>query len=298
MATRRLPLVGRDDEVAALEAELGRARAGEFRVVVLLGDPGVGKSRLAAEVLDRQRGRALTLTARAYPLGGTAPFGLRAEAFESHLRSLGTEDVLRLCDGVVHDLAGLLVSAAAARGGPPEQEPPRVRVLAALAVLLHRLAGTRPVVLVLDDVHEADASSWEALAYLARNAEAAPVLVIATARAAELADQRVASQVLFSLEQDGTAERFELAPLPDRAVGDLARAALGGPPPKALVSWLAERSRGNPLFALGLLHALVEEGADVGAPHLHTLPAPLAERVRSRVRRSTKRGGESSRRWR
>ncbi|MGH2720236.1 MAG: ATP-binding protein, partial [Actinomycetota bacterium] len=284
MVSKLLPLVGREAEAAALEAELRRARAGEFRCVVLVGEPGVGKSRLAAEILHRQRPGAATLSARAYPLGETTPFGLWAEALEGHLRSLTPAEVLALLEGVVDDLAGLLGSVASARGGEPGPEPPRVRVLAALAVLVGRLATAAPLTIVLDDVHQADASSWEALAYLARNLREARVLLIATARSTELADRELGSQILFGLEQEGTAERLKLSPLSTQGVGELMRAALGKPPPRGLVAWVAERSRGNPLYALGLLQALVDEGADLGAPHLHAVPQALAERIRARIR--------------
>jgi DNA-binding CsgD family transcriptional regulator len=283
MVSKLLPLVGRDIEEAALARELRRASAGEFRCVVLVGEPGVGKSRLAAEVLNRQRRHAVTLSARAYPLGETTPFGLWAEALEGHLRSLTPEEVLVACDGVVDDLAGLLGSAASARGGAPEQEPPRVRVLAALAILVRRLAAAAPLTIVLDDVHQADASSWEALAYLGRNLRETGVLVVATARSTELADQQLGSQILFALEQDAIAERLELMPLSRQGVGELVHAALDEPPAGRLVAWLADRSRGNPLYVLGLLQALVDEGADLRAPQLDSVPQPLAERIRARV---------------
>jgi DNA-binding CsgD family transcriptional regulator len=283
MVSRVLPLVGRDPEAAALEHELHRACNGEFRCVVLVGEPGIGKSRLAAEMLSRHRRKVITLAARAYPLGETTPFGLWAEALEGHFRSLGEEGVLRVCNGVVDDLAALLVSVASARGGPPEQEPPRARVLGALAVVIRRLTAASPLILVLDDVHQADASSWEALAYLGHNVRDAPVLVVATARSTELAEQRLSAQILFSLEQEAVVERLELAPLSQQGIGELARAVLGEPAPDTLVSWLADRSRGVPLYALGLLQALVDQGANLVSPQLQSVPEGLAARIRARV---------------
>src|SRR2546429_9118761 len=92
-AATRLRLVGRGGELAQLEAELRRAIAGELRCVLLLADPGVGKTRLAAELLNRHQRTVIRLSARAYPLGATASFGLWMEAFERHLRPLPPAEI-------------------------------------------------------------------------------------------------------------------------------------------------------------------------------------------------------------
>ncbi|MGH9001552.1 MAG: AAA family ATPase, partial [Acidimicrobiia bacterium] len=101
-------LVGRSAELAELEAGLDRASAGEFRMVLLLADAGMGKTRLARELLDRRAGGALGLSARGHALGGTTSFGLWAEAIEGHLRGLDPGEVADLCGGLVDDLGGLL----------------------------------------------------------------------------------------------------------------------------------------------------------------------------------------------
>jgi predicted ATPase len=278
-------LVGRQSELARLEEEWRRAASGQFRCVVVAGDPGVGKTRLVEELAARHRRRAVTLSARAYPLGTTASLGLWAEALEHQLRGLPAEDVSRLCGGFLDDLAELLRSVAAVRGSAPEHAPPRFRVLEGLAVVLANLAQQAPVVAVLDDVHLADDSSWQALGYLAHNLRDARVLVLASARPAELAAQPAAAAVLLGLEQEGLLRRLPLEPLERDSVAELAEVFLEGQrPPKALVEWLENRSRGNPLFALGLLQALEDEGADLSAPELRSVPESLADRVRARLR--------------
>ena len=150
-----------------MEAEYARVEAGELRAVLLLGDGGLGKTRLAGELVRGRRKSAVCLSARAYPLGATASLGLWVEALEQHLRSLEPEAILELCGPAAEDLAALLPSVAAVT--PRVAAPPLVRQLAALANLLARLSENTPVVIVLDDVHLADGSSWEALNYLTRN---------------------------------------------------------------------------------------------------------------------------------
>lgn len=275
-------LVGRDDELAVLHAELARSRAGEFRCVLLLGDAGIGKTRLAGEFLDSVADEVLALSARSYPFGQTVSFGLWSEALERHLRRLPLHEVAELCGGFLDDLAGLLRSVAAARGAAPEGDAPVLRLMDGLAALLGNLASTSPVVVAFDDVHLGDPSSWETLQYLAYNLSDIPLLVVASARPAELTEHPSAGQVVRGLEQDGLLRRFMVPPVDRLAVAELCREVVQVPAPEPLVEWVTERSKGNPLFALGLIRALVDEGGDLTAPRLRRLPEALNERVASR----------------
>jgi DNA-binding CsgD family transcriptional regulator len=277
-------LVGRGPQLAVLDAERRRAAAGSFRCVLLTGDAGLGKSRLASEFARRSGRGATRLLARAYPLGETAPLGVWAEAFESHLRNLSPVEIGRISGGFLDDLAGLLRSVAVVRGWAPSQDPPRARLLQGFAALLANLAGGSTVLVVMDDMHLADASSWEALHYLARNLPGARVLLIVIARTAELREHPVAGEILLGLEHDGCLRRVPLSPLSQEAVAELADDVLGRQAPAASVQWLADHSRGNVLFALSLLEALVEQEADLTEPELRTLPETLAETVHAQLR--------------
>jgi DNA-binding CsgD family transcriptional regulator len=277
-------LVGRAAELAELERERRLSAAGEFRVVLLLADPGIGKTHLAREFLARNRRKTISLSARAFPLGASASFGVWSEAFEHHLRGLPAEDVTALCGGYLDDLAALLHSVAAVRGSAPAREPPRVRLLQGLAAALSNLAAEAPVTALLDDAHVADASSWEALSYLAHTLTQSRVLVLVAARPTELADNAEAMLAVHGLEQEAVLRRLRLNQLDDDALGDLAAGMLGYRPPPQLVAWLQERTRGNALFARGLLEALLDEGADLASPMLRRLPEDLAERVEARLR--------------
>jgi DNA-binding CsgD family transcriptional regulator len=288
---RRPSLVGRDAELAALDEQVALVRAGAFRVVLVTGEPGIGKSRLASELAERQRDSTVVVGSRAFELGMTYSLALWVEAFERLLGSAPAAEVRRLCGSSVRDLALVLGSARRALGsGPgqpdpeldhePAREPDPERLLRALTELLDNLSADRPVIVVLDDVHNADASSWQALYHMARRLADRPVLVLATARTADLDRHAVAGQVLAALEQDDVLLRFGLRALTDESVAALTRAMLGaGDAPPALVSWLAERSRGYPLFVIGLLRALLEEGADLTQPRLARVPESLAGRV-------------------
>ena len=266
-----------------LEDEFARAAAGEFRVVLLSGEAGVGKSRLARELLARHPDAA-GMFARAHPLGATAAFAVWAEAIDPLLRVRSDTQVAAACDGLLDDLASLFHRVAVIRGSLPDREPPLPRLLQALAALLRNLAARAPLIAVLDDAHFADASSWEALRYFARHLDDTSLLVVATSRPADLADQEAAAQALFELDEDGFLQRLEVAPLDRNTTRELAGTIIGQPPPAALVDWVDQRARGNPLYVISLVRALLEEHADLSAPGLRRLPEGLSERMAARTR--------------
>jgi class 3 adenylate cyclase/DNA-binding CsgD family transcriptional regulator len=276
-------LVGREREMAILEEELRRAAGGEFRCVLLVGEAGVGKTRLGTELLAGHRDGIIGLSARAHSLGTTSAFGVWAEALERHLRALDAGDVERLCAGFLDDLAQLLRSVAAVQGRGPEREPPRSRLLEGLAVVSAQLAADRPLVVVIDDVHNADPSSLEALGYIAHSCVDDPLLVVLTARSGEVTAGSAAGEILSGLEQEGLLRRLPVGPLAGSDLRALAEAVAGQAVPDALVGWLLERSQGNPFFALALMRALLDKGGDLEAPALERLPESLAERVAGRL---------------
>ena len=171
--------IGRTRELAALAAEMDRARAGEFRVALVSGTAGVGKTRLAAEISDRNAQGAVALSARAYRWGEATSYGVWIEALDRHLRTLPAEEIRRLCGGSIATLASILASVGSV-AGVPDREPGRGRILEALVEFFDRASRERPVFVLLDDMHLADASSWEALRYLARRLPAAPIGIVAT----------------------------------------------------------------------------------------------------------------------
>lgn len=280
----RVPFAGRAHERSFLAAVVGRSRTNGFCCVLLLGDPGMGKTRLATELIEGHTAGPC-LTARAYPLGGTIALGVWAEAVDHYLRGLPATEVQSLAAGYAPDLAYLLPAVAESSSFGPRKHPPRLRLLQGLGRVLGGLARVGPTVVFLDDAHDADASSWQALGYLGRHCRDDPITTVVAARPAELDANEHAQQVLAALAQDGGLHRVELAALDHATVVDLATAALAVDPPPGLAEWLMERSRGNPLFALGLIDALVEEGADLANPQLDRLPEELSERVLASVRR-------------
>lgn len=258
------------------------AATGRLGVTLITASAGMGKTRLITEFLTR-RARGLTaLHGRAYPLGTTDALGVWVDAVEGHLRTLAAEQVRLLCGPALEDLVALLPSVRFAAPGL-EAQPSRIQVLGALARLLRALSSEHPLVVALDDVHLADSSSWAALSYLTHQLARSPILVLLAARSVELQQDRAASDVVMALQQEGLLRREPLGTLSPGDLGELAAETLGHPSSEGLTRFLFERSRGVPLFALSLLRAVLEEGADLSTPVLKSLPEDLTGYVHRQV---------------
>jgi DNA-binding CsgD family transcriptional regulator len=280
-----LGLVGRDDALDLLQREVTTVVAGRFRVLLVSGSGGVGKTRLLAEVMGRRTEDVIRMSARSYRWGGATSFGPWVEAVDRYLRGRSSDDIQRLCGSALDALAAIVPSVEVVEGRPPP-DPSRGRLLDALAQLFDRLSREAPVLIVFDDLHLADSSAWEALRYLGRRLVDAPIGIFATARSAQLRSRPIAREVLLGLEDDGLLTRIELEPLRRAEVATLAHAALRADAratstfvPEPLVEWLMKRSLGYPLFAIGLLRALLEDGADLADPRLERTPHKISERV-------------------
>jgi class 3 adenylate cyclase len=253
--------VGRDDELrrlrAAYDAALTRRRA---RLVVVLGSPGVGKSRLLDEFARRLGALATVLAARCDSAGG-ATFAPLAAALRAHLgvdARTGAERVravvaasvpadepehTRIADGV----AALLAGAPA----PPEETFFVVRRL------LGALAASRPVVLAIDDLQWAEPLLLELVEHLAQWTTGGPLLVLAGARP-ELRDTRPAFAAAGGVVNDVVA----LAGLDAGAATRLAASVIGADElPAAVAGRVLAASEGNPLFVRELVRMLVHDGA-------------------------------------
>ncbi|MBI2205554.1 MAG: AAA family ATPase [Candidatus Rokubacteria bacterium] len=287
------PLVGRTAELAALhEAVKHTARHG-CRVVAVLGEGGIGKTRLIEALLDRAEGLgAHAIVGRAYETEQVFAFGPWIEA----LRAAGV-----LSDAAV--LTGLRpVSRAAlarvvpelgepeiALGGGPENA---VRVFEAFAHVLAALAGRAPLLVVLEDLQWADEMSLRLLGFVGRRLERSPLAIVVSARAEELADAPMLRSVLDELDREARLVRLTVGPLTEPATGALVR-ALGGDVDDAAARQLARRvwevSAGNPFVAVETLRA-VRDGTAAAA-----VEATVPERVRQLVRRRVERLGEAAR---
>ena len=204
-------LVGRTEELAAITRVLSALPGGGCRVLAISGEPGIGKTRLLSELRAlAAAGGNIVLAGRGTELESEAPFAPLVEALDDYVGSLEPRRLQTLSERLPH-LADVLPTFGAlgeAQLGPATE---RYRHHRAIQALLEQLAGTRPLVLVLDDVHWSDAASLEAIAHLLRRPPDAPVLIVLSYRTGQEAP--ILSAALNAAARDGIAERLALQTL-------------------------------------------------------------------------------------
>ena len=242
-------LVGREAEIGMLGEAFEAAAGGTPQVVLVGGEAGSGKSRVVAEFTAGLRERALLLVGGCVDLGAAGlPYAPFTAALRDLVREQGPAEVTGLLPG--HDageLAGLLPELGSPpAGGDPEMA--RGRLFGLLLTLVERLAGTQPLVLVIEDLHWADRSTGELLAFLAGNLRQAAVLLVVTFRPDDLARAGPLRRLLAGLGRLEGVTRLELARLSRRQVAAQLEAILGRPAEPAVTAAVFERGGGNPLF--------------------------------------------------
>lgn len=263
LSTRdRSPLEGRDDELRLLLDAVAAAGEGRPAAVLLGGDAGVGKTRLLAEVVAGLPG-ALVLRGSCVDLGDVGlPYLPFVEAVADLVRQVPAT-------AGVPGLAPLLPAGGAAA-------PERLQLFEGLVAALRIATDDATVVLVMEDLHWADASSRELLRYLLTRLRDERVAVLASYRADDLHRRHPLLPLVAELSRLSGVEHLVLAPLADDAVRRHVR-ALGDLPPD-LVSAVVERAEGNAYFAEELAQAALDTGR-------RDLPTRLSDVLLARLAR-------------
>jgi DNA-binding CsgD family transcriptional regulator/tetratricopeptide (TPR) repeat protein len=269
--------VGRIEELQVLEAALGRATNSEPAVVLVGGEAGVGKTRLVAELTARcATDGTRVLSGGCVPVGdGALPYAPIVEGLRALVGDLGAGAVRGLVGPSWPELARLLpaLGVPQAGGGPPDQAA-QARLFELLLGMLARLSQQMPVTLVVEDLHWADRSTRDLLAFLVRNLRRERLLVVVSYRSDEPGTDWL-GPYLAVLDRSGRAQRVALSRL-DRAE-TLAQLVgiLGAAPPAELVDAVFGRSEGNPYFTEELLGAIRAGSGE--------LPPTLQDLLRGRV---------------
>jgi DNA-binding CsgD family transcriptional regulator len=269
-------LVGRVEELGVLEAAQGRAANGEPAVVLVGGEAGIGKTRLLAELADRHRaeGAARVLVGGCLPAGGDGlPYAPIVEALRPLPTELGVGAVRELVGPSWSELARLLPTLGQPASGPAGQAA-QARLFELLLGLLGRLGEQAPLILVVEDLHWADQSTRQLLAFLVRNLRAERLLVVVTYRSDEPHPDRL-GPYLAELDRSGRVERLELTRLDRAATVAQLTAILDTAPAADLVEAVFARSEGNPFFTEELV-AAVRAGSGV-------LPATSRDLLQGRI---------------
>ena len=265
-------LVGRSGPLAALETALAGAVRGGPSTVIVGGEAGVGKSRLIIEFAERSRGAgARVLVGGCLELGAESlPFAPFTAVLRELVRDLGAAGVAALLPGGSGRELARLLPEFGTPAGPDEAGEARARLFEQMLQMLEHLAEAGPVVLVIEDMHWADQSTRDLLAFLIRNQGSLDgVLIVVTYRSDDLHRTHPLRPLLAELDRIERVTRIDLGRLSRQETGQLVAQIIGREPGDDLLAAVYRRAEGNPLF----VEALVGNGEpDSGLPEsLHDL---------------------------
>jgi len=286
------PLIGRDREIAKL-TESTAPRAGR-RAVLILGEPGIGKTRHAAAAATEARARGAVVVLARCPPEAVVPFEPWVRAIGELARG-GDEEWREALAGAAGPELASLVPELSRYSGVMEQagasemvaaEGARYRLLRGIGSTLLRATGGAPLHVVLDDAHWCDPASAQALAHLLEDADV-PLVLVVTARDREMGRRHPVSRVLFDLRRTGDLDELCLEGLDADGMAALVDAKVGRGITPGLAAKLQARTAGNPFFAGELVRDLDGRGALAEGEALDSAPAPdaIADLVEERLAR-------------
>jgi DNA-binding SARP family transcriptional activator len=246
--------VGRGVELGALLAGLDDVLTGRGRLFLVGGEPGIGKSRLADELIRRARVvGAVVLVGRCWEAGGAPAYWPWVQSVRGYIRDTDRGLLRAQLGSGAADLGQILPELRVLFPDLPqplatESPTARFRLFDAFATFLHNASEHRPLVFVLDDLHAADAPSVLLLQFLARQLGSSRILVFVAYRDVDPAPGTTLTSVLAELAREPVQRRLSLTGLSERDVADYVEQAASELATPELVARLHAETEGNPLF--------------------------------------------------
>ena len=297
--------VGRQREMGELKACLEDALSGRGRLVTLVGEPGIGKSRTAQELATYAGLRgAQVLWGRSYEEQGVPPYWPWVQAIRSYVREREPQQLRSEMGAGAADIAEVVSEVRERLPGLPsapqlEPEQARFRLFDSIASFLKTASLRQPLVLVLDDLHWADQPSLMLLQFVARELSGARLLLIGTYRDMELSRQHPLAEALGELTRERLFQRVLLRGLTQEDVERFIEMTSGNSAPRGLVEAVHAQTEGNPLFVTEVVRLLVQEG-ELGAEQVREgeswtirIPEGVREVIGRRLNRLSQRCNEA-----
>jgi len=286
-------LVGRTSELAHLREALTDLSLHRGSSVLILGETGIGKSRLMTELFGSAAVATRTLVGHSHESERLLAFGPWLEAFRHGGVSRDAEALPRLASTSRTALARLFpeLGQTISSGASPID----ARILfEAVDQLIATLAAERPLAIALEDLHWADELSGQLFAFVARRSRSRPVLLIGTTRAEDWSET-AARPAFDELERDGLLSRMPLAPLSESETVELmrsmARTGTAADVERRGAARIWALSRGNPLVVVEAMHALTD-GTTFDPDRLRSVPERIRTLIASRLERLSSRALE------
>jgi predicted ATPase/DNA-binding winged helix-turn-helix (wHTH) protein len=284
--------VGRERELEDLDAALQDAFMERARVMLLVGEPGSGKTRTAGQFVQRARLRqAQVLLGRCHEGEGAPAFWPWIQILRSYAHEREPDELLSMMGPGAADIAGMdseLSGRLPALPRPPsfvEPEQAWFRLFDSITTFLKNVSQVQPVVLILDDLHRGDKASLLLLEFLSRELHGTRTLIVGTYRDVELGRDHALAQTLAELARSGVSERIVLSGLSLPEVGHFIEMAAGFKPPKSLVAAVYEQTEGNPFFVNEVLRLLIVEGRLESEEEMTSSSIPIPQGVREVIGR-------------
>jgi DNA-binding SARP family transcriptional activator len=258
---------GRVPEMSRLLACLDKTAVGQGGVVLLVGEPGIGKSHALRQLIDWARaGSAIVLVGRCVEGAWVPPFRPFAEAIAGYGETAGPERLradLGPAGAALVRIAPRLAQLLPDLGSPPALQPDeeRFRLLDAGAQFFTALSGRALVLLVLDDLHWADAGTAMMMRHVARTCGQRRLLIAGAYRTTEMANEDLLGDMLGAMQPETECTIIRLGALDAEAVGQLLAAETGAPVSPALITAIRAHTGGNPFFVKEVIRHLAEERA-------------------------------------
>src|ERR687896_984570 len=258
--------VGRQREMGKLKGALEDALSGQGQLLMLVGEPGIGKTRTAQELAAHAETQgAQVLWGWCYEEEGAPPFWPWLQPIRSYVQQRDPEQLkVEMGPGaadiaeVVSEVQGKLPSLEPPPALQPEQA--RFRLFDSIATFLKNAAQTQPLVLVLDDLHWADKPSLLLLQFLARQLAGSRLLLVGCYRDVELSRQHPLCEALAQLSREPVFQRQPLRGLSREDARCFIESAAGIQPSPRLVEAIYAHTEGNPFFMTEIIRLLSEGG--------------------------------------
>ncbi len=263
-ATKPLPMIGRRTEWKRLQHCWRRVTEGEAHVALIMGEPGIGKSRLAEKLFDWCAGslKGTTIRARCYFAQGQLAYGPIAELLRADpMRAVRTQLPLSQLIELARVLPEILAENPGISPPPPLTESwQRLHLYEAMNAVFRKIP--KPLLLVIDDLQWCDRHSFEWMHSLFASGAAKGILVVGTARIEETGRDHALQGLVRELRQAGQISELELAPLTIEETEALAAEVATHKCDPAFLSGLYKTTKGNPLFLVESIRASIEGDGD------------------------------------